>query len=109
MGGDDDGAPQRAGRDVVSEAAVWDALAEIPDPEIPVVSLVELGVVRDVAVEGSHVRVEFTPTFLGCPALEVMRDAMADKVRELGGEPDVQVITDDSWSTDRISAGLALR
>jgi ring-1,2-phenylacetyl-CoA epoxidase subunit PaaD len=89
---------------VVTEAAVWNALAEIPDPEIPVVSLVELGVVRDVAVDGSRVRVEFTPTFLGCPALEVMRDAMAEKVRELGGEPDVQVITDDSWSTDRISA-----
>jgi ring-1,2-phenylacetyl-CoA epoxidase subunit PaaD len=89
---------------VVTEAAVWDALAEIPDPEIPVVSLVDLGVVRDVAIEGSRVRVEFTPTFLGCPALEVMRDAMAEKVRELGGEPEVQVITDDSWSTDRISA-----
>jgi ring-1,2-phenylacetyl-CoA epoxidase subunit PaaD len=89
---------------MVTEAAVWDALAEIPDPEIPVISLVDLGVVRDVAVEGSRVRVEFTPTFLGCPALEVMRDAMADKVRELGGDPDVQVIADDSWSTDRISA-----
>jgi ring-1,2-phenylacetyl-CoA epoxidase subunit PaaD len=89
---------------VVTEAAVWDALAEIPDPEIPVISLVDLGVVRDVAVQGDRVRVEFTPTFLGCPALEVMRDAMAEKVRELGGDPDVQVITDDSWSTDRISA-----
>jgi ring-1,2-phenylacetyl-CoA epoxidase subunit PaaD len=89
---------------VVTEAAVWDALAEIPDPEIPVISLVDLGVVRDVAVDGQRVRVEFTPTFLGCPALEVMRDAMAEKVRELGGDPDVRVITDDSWSTDRISA-----
>jgi ring-1,2-phenylacetyl-CoA epoxidase subunit PaaD len=89
---------------MVTEAAVWDALAEIPDPEIPVISLVDLGVVRDVAVEGARVRVEFTPTFLGCPALEVMRDAMAEKVRALGGEPDVQVINDDSWSTDRISA-----
>ena len=88
----------------MTEAAVWDALAEIPDPEIPVISLVDLGVVRDVAVQGDRVRVEFTPTFLGCPALEVMRDAMAAKVRELGGEPDVQVINDDSWSTDRISA-----
>ncbi len=88
----------------MTEAAVWDALAEIPDPEIPVISLVDLGVVRDVAVDGQRVRVEFTPTFLGCPALEVMRDAMADKVRVLGGDPDVQVITDDSWSTDRISA-----
>ena len=82
---------------------VWDALAEIPDPEIPVVSLVDLGVVRDVAIDGERVRVEFTPTFLGCPALEVMRDAMADKVRALGGEPEVAVITDDSWSTDKIT------
>ena len=89
---------------MVTTEQVWKALAELPDPEIPVISLVDLGVVREVEVEGEHVRVEFTPTFLGCPALEVMRDAMAEKVRELGGEPDVQVINDDSWSTDRISA-----
>jgi len=82
---------------------VWDALAEIPDPEIPVVSLVDLGVIRDVAVEKGTVRIEFTPTFLGCPALEVMRDAIVDRVRELGADPDVQVIPDDSWSTDKIT------
>jgi ring-1,2-phenylacetyl-CoA epoxidase subunit PaaD len=88
---------------VVTADRVWDALAEIPDPEIPVVSLVDLGVVRDVAVAGSRVRVEFTPTFLGCPALEVMRDAMAARIRELGGEPQIDVVLDDSWSTDRIT------
>jgi ring-1,2-phenylacetyl-CoA epoxidase subunit PaaD len=88
---------------MVTTDRVWEALAEIPDPEIPVISLVDLGVVRDVTVEGDRVRVEFTPTFLGCPALEVMRDAMAEKVRELGGNPDVAVISDDSWSTDRIT------
>jgi ring-1,2-phenylacetyl-CoA epoxidase subunit PaaD len=88
---------------VVTEQQVWDALAEIPDPEIPVISLVELGVVRDVEVEDGHVRVEFTPTFLGCPALEVMRDAMLERITALGAEPEVRVITDDSWSTDRIT------
>ncbi|MDQ3778218.1 MAG: phenylacetate-CoA oxygenase subunit PaaJ [Actinomycetota bacterium] len=88
---------------MVTEAQVWDALAEVADPEIPVVSLVDLGVVRAVDVEGERVRVEFTPTFLGCPALEVMRDQLAAKVRELGAEPDVEVISDDSWSTDRIT------
>ncbi len=82
---------------------VWDALAEIPDPEIPVISLVELGVIRDVTVEGERVRVEFTPTFLGCPALEVMRDAMAAQIASLGAEPEIAVIADDSWSTDRIT------
>ena len=88
---------------MVTEAAVWDALDRIPDPEIPVISLVDLGVVRDVAVEGERVRVAFTPTFLGCPALEVMRDAMAAQIRELGGEPEIEVVNDDSWSTDRIT------
>jgi ring-1,2-phenylacetyl-CoA epoxidase subunit PaaD len=88
---------------MVTAAEVWDALAEIPDPEIPVVSLVDLGVIRDVAVVGERVRIEFTPTFLGCPALEVMRDALAARVRELGAEPDVQVLLDDSWSTDKIT------
>jgi ring-1,2-phenylacetyl-CoA epoxidase subunit PaaD len=88
---------------LVTAAQIWDALGEIPDPEIPIISLVELGVVRDVEVDDERVRVEFTPTFLGCPALEVMRDQMAAKVRELGAEPEIQVITDDSWSTDRIT------
>jgi ring-1,2-phenylacetyl-CoA epoxidase subunit PaaD len=88
---------------VVTAQQVWDALAEIPDPEIPVISLVDLGVVRDVEVADGHARVEFTPTFLGCPALEVMRDAMADRIRALGAEPEINVRLDDSWSTDRIT------
>ena len=88
---------------MVTPAAVWHALGEIPDPEIPVVSLVELGVVKDVVVDETRVRVEFTPTFLGCPALEVMRDAMAAKIAGLGGEPEIHVVADDSWSTDKIT------
>jgi ring-1,2-phenylacetyl-CoA epoxidase subunit PaaD len=88
---------------MVTEAAVWAALAEIPDPEIPTISLVDLGVIKDVAIDDGNVRIEFTPTFLGCPALEVMRDRMAETVRALGAEPDVQVVLDDSWSTDKIT------
>jgi ring-1,2-phenylacetyl-CoA epoxidase subunit PaaD len=88
---------------LVTAEQVWDALAEIPDPEIPVISLVDLGVIRSVDVAGERVRVDFTPTFLGCPALEVMRDAMTDRIAALGAEPEVRVITDDSWSTDRIT------
>ena len=104
MGRDDDGAPLATrGDEVVTETAVWDALASIPDPEIPVVSLVDLGVVREVEVRDDHVRVDFTPTFLGCPALEVMRDAMAESIRALGADPEIRVCLDDSWSTDRIT------
>jgi ring-1,2-phenylacetyl-CoA epoxidase subunit PaaD len=89
---------------VVTAEQVWAALHEIPDPEIPVISLVELGVIRDVAVEGEGVRIELTPTFLGCPALEAMKRALVDKVTALGAQADVAVIQDDSWSTDRITA-----
>jgi ring-1,2-phenylacetyl-CoA epoxidase subunit PaaD len=89
---------------VVTAAEIWSAFEEIPDPEIPVVSLVDLGVIRSVDVSDGHVHVEFTPTFLGCPALEVMKRALEEKVTALGGEPEVQVISDDSWSTDKITA-----
>jgi ring-1,2-phenylacetyl-CoA epoxidase subunit PaaD len=87
----------------LTEQDVWRSLAAIPDPEIPVISLVDLGVVREVEVKDGRVRVAFTPTFLGCPAQEVMRDAIAESIRGLGAEPEVEIVLDDSWSTDRIS------
>ena len=87
----------------MTEAAVWDALAEIPDPEIPVISVVDLGVVKSVSVDAARVRIEFTPTFMGCPALDVMRTQMEAAVTAIGGEPHVDVLLDDSWSTDKIT------
>jgi ring-1,2-phenylacetyl-CoA epoxidase subunit PaaD len=82
---------------------VWAALAEIPDPEIPVISLVDLGVVKNVAVKDGTVHLDFTPTFMGCPALEVMQRAMESKIVALGAEPAINVRLDDSWSTDDIT------
>jgi ring-1,2-phenylacetyl-CoA epoxidase subunit PaaD len=89
---------------MVTAERVWAAFEEIPDPEIPVVSLVDLGVIRSVDVSDGHVHVEFTPTFLGCPALEMMKRALEEKVAELGAEGEVEVVNDDSWSTDKITA-----
>lgn len=88
---------------MVTVEQVWTAFGEIPDPEIPVVSLVDLGVIRSVDVHDGRVEVEFTPTFLGCPALEAMKRALEDTVAALGGDADVRVISDDSWSTDKIT------
>lgn len=89
---------------MVTAAQVWEALAEIPDPEIPVISLVDLGVIKDVEVQDGHVTIDFTPTFMGCPALEPMQRAMEEKVEALGAKAEVRVILDDSWSTDDISS-----
>jgi len=90
---------------MVTAEQVWAALDEIPDPEIPVISLVDLGVIRSVDVSEGRVQVEFTPTFLGCPALDTMVRAIEGTVRALGAEADVEVVNDDSWSTDKITAG----
>jgi ring-1,2-phenylacetyl-CoA epoxidase subunit PaaD len=88
---------------MVTAEQVWAAIDEIPDPEIPVISLVELGIIRDVAVEGDAVRIELTPTFLGCPALESMRRSLEETVTALGASAEIAVVQDDSWSTDKIT------
>jgi ring-1,2-phenylacetyl-CoA epoxidase subunit PaaD len=104
MGGDDLGAALGAGRRaVVTSDEVWEALAEIPDPEIPVISIVDLGVVKNIEVVDGNVSVDFTPTFMGCPALDTMRVAMEARIAELGATPNVRVRLDDSWSTDDIT------
>jgi ring-1,2-phenylacetyl-CoA epoxidase subunit PaaD len=69
-----------------------------------VISLVDLGVVKGIQVEDGTVHVDFTPTFMGCPALEAMQRAMEAKIADLGAEPAVTVRLDDSWSTDDITA-----
>ena len=83
--------------------AVWEALARIPDPEIPVISLVDLGVITAVDVADDGVRIDLTPTFLGCPALEAMTAAIRDELAALGAAAEVTVRADQEWSTDRIT------
>lgn len=87
----------------LTEEQVWQALKEVMDPEIPVVSLVDLGVVRDVQVEGDRVTVTMTPTFSGCPALAVMQQALREKVLALGAaEVEVRTVLEPAWSSDWI-------
>ena len=88
---------------MVTPDDVWSALAEIPDPEIPDISLVDLGVIKSVSVNGQRVRIEFTPTFMGCPALERMQLEMTAAIERVGGTPEIDVVLDDSWSTDLIT------
>lgn len=83
---------------------VWQALAQVPDPEIPVVNVVEMGIVRDVQVEGGKVVVTMTPTFSGCPALHVIRENLERAVRGLGfAEVEVKTVLFPPWSTDSIT------
>jgi len=89
---------------MIAEEQVWQALEKVKDPEIPVVSVVEMGIVRDVAVEGKAVTVTMTPTFSGCPALEVMAREIESVVRALGAAPvTVETVLNPPWSTEWIS------
>jgi ring-1,2-phenylacetyl-CoA epoxidase subunit PaaD len=79
------------------------ALESVPDPEIPTVSIVELGMIGGIDVGPGGIRVELLPTFVGCPALDVIREAVADRLREFGRSIDVAVSFATSWTSDRIS------
>ena len=81
------------------------ALATILDPEIPVLSVVDLGIIHDVAVESDAIRVTILPTFVGCPALDMIKDAIAADLGERFARPvDVRTTFAVPWSSDRISA-----
>ena len=88
----------------VSETEVWEALAEVPDPEIPMVSVVDLGLVHLVALEGARLRVELLPTFVGCPALELIRASVADRLAGMAQRVEVEMTFEVPWTSDRITA-----
>jgi ring-1,2-phenylacetyl-CoA epoxidase subunit PaaD len=86
------------------EERLWEVLQSVKDPEIPLVSLVELGMISEVSVADGQVLVRMLPTFAGCPALDVMRDQVEMAVREAGYEAvKVGFVFDPPWSTDRIT------
>lgn len=92
-----------------SEVDVRAALATVPDPELPVLSVVDLGIVHRVDVRRDAIDVAILPTFVGCPALDIIRSTISDRLGERFGRP-VHVATtfEVPWTSDRISpAGRA--
>ena len=87
----------------IDPRAVMAALDEVADPEIPAVSIVEMGMVHRIDVATDRLRVELLPTFVGCPALEVIREAVADRLGTFGRAVDVEISFATPWTSDRIS------
>jgi ring-1,2-phenylacetyl-CoA epoxidase subunit PaaD len=87
----------------VDAPTVLAALDEVPDPEIPAVSIVELGMIAGIDVGPDEIAVELLPTFVGCPALEVIRDSVSSRLAEFGRPIRVEVSFTTPWSSDRIS------
>ncbi len=89
----------------ITEDSVREALLDVMDPEIPNLSIVDLGVVRNVVVSDDAIEVELMPTFVGCPALEIMKQSVRERLQALAPEREahVKVTMDEPWTTDRIS------
>jgi ring-1,2-phenylacetyl-CoA epoxidase subunit PaaD len=93
----------------IDSAQVWAWLGEVPDPEIPVISVVDLGIVRDVVFENDECVVTITPTYSGCPAMQVIAEDVENALRARGIER-VRVTSrlSPAWTTDWMSeAGKA--
>ena len=88
------------------EARVWSELATMADPEIPAISLVDLGVIGSVTVDEGRIEVELLPTFVGCPAIGVMQEQITERIGALGvaDEVAVRVSFDPPWTSERITA-----
>jgi ring-1,2-phenylacetyl-CoA epoxidase subunit PaaD len=87
------------------EQRVRETLAQIADPEIPAISVVDLGVIGEVEVSDEVIRIELLPTFVGCPAIDVMRQQIGERVAALGiaERVEVEVSFATPWTSERIS------
>jgi ring-1,2-phenylacetyl-CoA epoxidase subunit PaaD len=88
----------------ITEAMIWDILQTVPDPEIPVVSVVDMGIIQSIAIgETGTVHIQMTPTFAGCPAIAMMQQGIQAALEAAGiGEAQVDVVFAPAWTSDRI-------
>jgi ring-1,2-phenylacetyl-CoA epoxidase subunit PaaD len=122
MGADDDGLsagptgklvtpPQKekhmaeASQQPINDQQIWEALKEVPDPELPAISVIDMGIVRRVDVDAahSHIHIEITPTFSGCPALPQIQQTILARLSSLATNVEVIVSMRDSWTSDMLS------
>ena len=88
----------------VSEEEIWAALDTVKDPEIPVISVVDMGIVREVKIEGGAANITMSPTFVGCPAIDFMQQSIKKAVIDLGYEVvNVKVDMNLVWSTNLLT------
>lgn len=92
----------------ITETATIDShlipvLEEVSDPEIPVLTVLDLGVIRKAVEENGVIKVRLTPTYSGCPAMDVVSDDLKAAFKKLGKEVEVELVLSPAWSTDWIS------
>lgn len=82
---------------------IWQLLEQVCDPEVPVLTVVDLGVVRDVTINDKKIEVTITPTYSGCPAMNVIEIEIKAILQEHGFEPTVKTVLSPAWTTNWLS------
>lgn len=87
---------------MVTEKEIWELLEQVSDPEVPVLTIIDLGIVRDVKLDGNHCTVTITPTYSGCPAMKYIEKGIEEV---LSGKVDLEIQTklSPAWTTDWLS------
>lgn len=78
-------------------------LETVPDPEIPVLTVLDLGVIREAVEVDGIVQIKLTPTYSGCPAMDVIADDLSTAFSKIGKKAEVELVLSPAWSTDWIS------
>ena len=91
------------GQDPEVVAAAWKAAGEVQDPELPGLTISDLGMIRDIRIEDERTVVSLTPTYSGCPAQFVIESAVVTALRVIGHDPKVVRVLDPPWTTDWIT------
>ena len=88
---------------MLSKEKIFELISEIPDPEIPVITIAELGVIRDVIIDNENVEIKITPTYSGCPAMQQMEDDIKTVLKQNGiSNLKVTTVYSPAWTTDWI-------
>lgn len=89
----------------LDEQQVWDALKDVPDPELPAISVVDMGIVRRIQIDAdtASIHIDITPTFAGCPALPQIRQGIHERLLQLATHVEVNVTMQQPWTSDMLS------
>ncbi len=99
----------------IASDAVWSALENVKDPEIPVLNVIDMGIIYNVEIitapnNQQTCTVTMTPTFVGCPAIDLIKKSVAEEVSKLGfKQVNVKVDFDNTWTSDRMSADAKIK
>jgi len=90
---------------MLDEQQIWEALKDVPDPELPAISVVDMGIIRRIELdhEHTHVQIEMTPTFTGCPAIPQIRERIQQRLASLVAHVEVNVTFQKPWSSENLS------